>query len=220
MVTVIIKNNGENNVIQLTWENLWRELKDIPDAELLVEDDWFKALGKVKNRYVCFVEADCLVNSGYFSSQMGLFEKDPFLRKLAMLCSATAVNNWAVKFYGYELSIGYADGVVPVTQKKSRTIYPVQIGYMPGAIIRVNTLKELLKTFKITNQDDLVGLSTKLSLGFWAGGIGDKEWSFSGNRVHINPNTTYVTTEDYVNDITKVDFDAGKLIELFSREKI
>src|SRR3990167_4272253 len=158
MVTVVIKNNNENNVIQLTWENLWKELKDIPAAELIVEDDWLDSLKKVKTPYVCFVESDCLVSPGYFSSQIDLFEKDSKSgsRRLAMLSSAVAVNNWDNKFYGYELGGAYTQGVIPVTQPKSKQMYPVQIGYMPGAIIRVTMLKKIFKTIKRIPDDNLV----------------------------------------------------------------
>ena len=222
MLSVIIKNNGENSVIQLTYENLWKELKDIADAELIVSEDWFEPLHRVKNRYICFVEADCLVNSGYFTSMMGLFKKDPFLRKLAMLSSVTGVNDWANKFYGYQIGNNHADGIIPVTEKKSNKVYPIQIGYFPGSILRVNMLKELLKELKPKSgwQEDLVFLSTQISLGIWSGGIGDKEWAFSGNRVHINPNSTYVSTEDYVNDIGKFEHEGNKVYDLFKREGI
>lgn len=214
MITVIIKDNGEPNVIKLTYQNLYKELKDIPGADLLVSEDWFVPLSRIRNNYVCFVEADCLINSGYFASQLGLFEKNTMFRKLAMLSSATAVNDWHNKFYGYELGTSYSDGVVPVKEKKSKAVYPVQVGYMPGALIRVNMLKNLLKTLKPSSswQKDLVFLSTQMSLGFWSQG--------DGNRVHINPNTTYVTTEGYVNDIGAFEHDGSNLVNMFKKESI
>ena len=77
MLSVVILDSNEPNVIKLTYENLFKEIKQIPDAELLVSPDWFDALPAINNKYVCFVEADCLVSSGYFSSQIGLFQKNP-----------------------------------------------------------------------------------------------------------------------------------------------
>jgi len=213
MLKIIIKDNGEPNVVKLTYENIWREVKDIPGVELTVEQHWFDSLD-TKNRYVCLLETDCLVNSGYFSSQIGLFKKNPMFRKLSMLSSATAVNNWDNKFYGYSLGNNYADGVIPNREKKSRSVYPVQIGYVPGAVVRLNMLKKALRDLKVNNswENDLVYLSTQLSLAFWRQG--------DGNPVHINPNTTYVTTEDYVNDIGKFDNEAGDLVNMFAKESI
>jgi len=222
MITVIILDNNEPKVIELTYENLWRELKDIPGSELVVSDEWFTPLQRVKNPYVCFVEPDCLVTSGYFSSQMGLLKKNPMFRKIAMMSSATGVNNWANKFYGYNIGNDYADGILPNKEKKSNQVYPVQIGYVPGSIISMSILMPTIREVKPTNRwkKDLVFLSTQLSLAFWTGGIGTKPSSYSGNRVHINPNVTYVTTEDYVNDIGKFKHDGANLADLFKRESI
>lgn len=214
MLSVIIKDDGEPNVIKLTYENLYRELKDIPGAELLVAENWFSNLPRIKNDYVCFVEADCLVNSGYFSSQMGLFQKNPMLRKLAMLSSAVGVNAWHNKFYGYSLGNEFIEGIIPIHAKKSKAVYPVQVGYAPGAIIRASMLRNLLEQYKPAPswQDDLIYFSTQLSLGFWRQG--------DGNRVHINPNTTYVTTEDYVNDLARFSTFAEDLAPMFKKETI
>lgn len=214
MFTIVVKNDGEANVVQLTYDNLFREIKDIPDAQLLVADHWFDVIDQIKNKYVCFVEADCLVNSGYFASQIGLFKKNPYFRKLAMLSSSVAVNDWANRFYGYSLGNNYTEGVIPSKAKKSSRVYPVQIGYVPGAIIRVSMLKTALAEMKASNswEKDLVYLSTMLSLAFWSQG--------DGNRVHINPNTTYVSTETYINDIGHFPHEGAKLVDMFRKESI
>ncbi len=206
MLSVVIKDDGEPNVTKLTYENLWRELKNMPDVELIVAEDWLEALDKVENKYVCFVESDCLVSSGYFSSQLGLFKKNPDFRRLAMLSSGVAVNNWAVKFYGYSVGEGYVE---PTKNKKSRYVYPVQVGYVPGAIINVLMLREIIGGIRY---DDLIELSTAISLGFWRQG--------DGHRVHINPNTTYVTTEEYTNELGDLGLDTSDLKDLFKREAI
>lgn len=224
MLTVVIQNNGEDNVIELTYKNLWRELKDIPEAELLVSEDWLDYLGATKNKFICFVEADCLVNSGYFSSQLGLFQKNKYFRKLAMLTSAVGVERWENKFYGYALDQGYSNpaGDPPVQvknhffkpslTKKSKAVYPVQMGYVPGAVIRTAMLKDALKEIGTLDQKDLVHMSEQLSLTFWKQG--------DGNRVHINPNTTYVTTEKYVNDLAELHTELESLPDMFKRESI
>jgi len=215
MLTVIIKNDGEENVVKLTYENIWREIKNIPDAQILVADHWFDAISDIKNTFVCLVESDCLVNSGYFSSQLGLLKKNSQFRKIAVMASATAVGQWHNKFYGYSLGDNYADGVIPSKVKKSSSPYPVQIAYIPGAIIRVGMLRQLLTESKATNgwESNLTRLSALVSLGFWAQG--------DGNRVHLNPNASYCTTEEYVNDIGKFDIPvAGALVNMFHKESI
>jgi hypothetical protein len=213
MLSVIIKDSGEPKVIQLTYENLWRELKDIPKSELIVSEDWFAPLAGVNNTFVCFVEADCLVNSGYFTSQLGLLRNSRF-RKLSMLASSVAVNYWVNRFFGYSFDNGYTDSIVPNKKKSSRGLYPIQIGYMPGAIIRTSMLKSLQDELEENPewQEDLVSLSARLSFEFWKQG--------DGNPVYLNPNTTYVTTETYVNDINKIALEVSHLPEMFRRESI
>ena len=223
MLSVVIKDNHEPNVIKLTYENLYRELKDIEASELLVADSWLDSLGGVKNKFVCFVEADCLVSSGYFSSQIGLFNKNKFLRRLAVMASSTAVNDWGNRFYGYSIGDKYSDGVMPVRDKKARVPYPVQIAYIPGAVIRTVTLQKMLDELDLLNgiEKDLVLFSTQLSLGFWRHGLNyGKAVGSGGCLVHINPNATYVTTEDYVNDLGKFDPKAGDLVDMFHGESI
>lgn len=215
MITVVIKDNGEEKVTQFTYENLWRELKDIPGAQLLIEKDWFGPVYKPSiNKYICFVEADCLVSSGYFHSQVGLLKKDAYFRKLAMLSSTTGVNNWANRFYGYCIDKRNPQRVVPIREKRTSSVDSVQIGYVPGSIIRVSMLKQVLPKIQSANAEkiDLVLFSTEVSLAFWRTG--------DGNRVHINPNATYVTTEDYVNDLGQFEVDAADLLTKFERESI
>jgi hypothetical protein len=214
MLTIIIRDDGEKNVVALTYENLFKELKNIPDAHIVVSSDWISGLEGVDTRYVCFVESDCLVNSGYFDSQIGLFAKNPYFRKLAALSSATGVVNWSERFFGYSLGKSYADGIKPVKEKKSSSVYPIQIAYIPGSILRTNMLKEALRTEKINNTKgiDLVELSVKLSLAFWQQG--------DGNRVHINPNATYLTTESSVTETNHTKNSGEKLHDVFHKEMI
>lgn len=224
MVSVIIKDNGEKNVIQLTYENLWRELKNIPGSELFVAEDWLESLDIVNNKYVCFVEADCLVSSGYFDSQIGLFTKDSYSDKIAVLSSATAVSQWHNKIYGYTMGLGNNfQGFLPVREMKSRRPYPIEIAYIPGSLIRVKMLKRLLKERIIddSQKDDLLYLCSFLSLGFWSQSVGKGTAAGStGCRVHINPNATYVTTEQSVNDICNIDMSTMELVDMFLKESI
>lgn len=224
MVTVIIRDNGEPNVIKLTYENLWRELKSIPDAELRVQTSWLDGLQEVKTKFVCFVEADCLVSSGYFDSLAGYIKKNPQMGKLAILSSSTAVDNWAVRFYGYRLGNNYSDGVIPTKDKKNTKapFYTIPIAYIPGAFLRLNLLRQIIDEVgfplyspnKVSTEEDrsedLVYLSNQLSLGAWR-----KNW-----MVYIAPSSTYVTTDKSVNDIGRFDPKPGDLVQKFAKELI
>lgn len=221
MITVIIKDDGEPNVIKLTYENLYRELKDIPEAKLIVAKNWLEALPTVKTQYACFVEADCLVSSGYFASQLGLIQKNSHLRKLAVFGSSIGVNTFANRFFGFETSGIWSeevDGiatknkyVVPVRVKKSSVPYPIQIAYIPGAILRTSMVVPQLAGMVFDEPiKDLVRFSSEISLAFWGG----------EGRVNINPNATYITTEKYVNDLSVTDRASDDLISMFRRESI
>lgn len=222
MVTVIIKNDGEDKVTKLTYENLYHELKDIPGSELVISKSWFEDIPLIKNSYVCLVEADCLVSPGYFVKQMKEIKINPG-RKISALTARTSVNWWDICFYGYYIDFMQTDEVIPNRSKKSSKAYPVQVGYIPGAIIRRAMLLEAIEELEIndTFSQDLVYLSGLLSMAFWRQGKdgADKKVQ-NGNPVYVNPNVTYVTTEDYVNDIGKFDLNASDLANKFVKESI
>lgn len=222
MLSVIIKDGGESNVTQLTFEQLYRELKDIPGSELLIKPDW--DIRDIKNRYVCFVEADCLVSEGYFKQLLRSF--DALSPRVVALTSTTAVKYWHNEIYGYNININQNTATMPVRKAKSRQKpYQVQIAYIPGTIIRTVSLKRILKGLKINNLDqDLVYYSLLVSLGIWQSGITtDAKHPLGqlGTQIYMNPNVSYCTTEEYVNDIGQFDevLDST-LLSLFSRESI
>lgn len=209
MLTVVIRDNGEPNVVQLTFENLYSELKDIYGSELLVRDRWFD-LDNVKNRYVCFVEADCLVSPGYFKAQMEGLNKKGYSRLTGVMSGATAINYWPNQIYGYQA--GLVDGLLPNRKPKSSVPFTVQVAYIPGAILRMTMLKTALQDLKFDGlEEDLVYLSGELSIAFWK----------RGYRVYVNPKASYLTTEEYVNDIGSFGTSMNEeVLNLFLRESI
>lgn len=213
MFTIVIKDNGEPSVTRMTYENLYKEVKDIPGAKLLIDKDWLKAAQNVKTKWVCFVEADCLVNSGYFSSLAGYIKKNPQLGKMGILTTSTAVKNWAVKFYGYSLGDNYSDGVIPNKDKKATSLpfYTMEVAYIPGSVMRTSMLATVLKENERSETwNDLVYLSTQISIAFW-----NHNW-----QIYLAPNSTYCTTEDYVNDIKHYELDTKELASKFATESI
>lgn len=209
MLTLVIPRTAESTVVHLTQENLQRELKSINGSELLVCDTWGEGIAKARNDFICLVEPDCLVSGGYFASQMGLFKKNPNYRQLGVMGSSTGINTWAKRIYGYKLGEKYSDGVLPVYDKLSTAPYTVPITYIPGAIMRMSTLKRVLKSIE-PSEKDLIRYSTELSLEFWR------------LRAHVllNPNSTYVTTEIYVGEQGKFDPKAGDLAEFLSFDNL
>jgi hypothetical protein len=222
MLSIILMNNGEPKVMELTMENISKELQSVPEAELLVASSIFSGLSLVTTDYVCFLEADCLVSSGYFSSMLGLFKKNPHFRQLAMLSSATGVKYFHNRVYGFEVCTDWSKpttrgkaneirtlnpNIHPIKAKKSSSPYSVKIGFYPGAIIRTKALKEVLDKYKKKGTNDLLNFSTVLSFGFWE----------SGRRVLCNPNATYVTTETsidkYAPQFMMVPTKAGIIFE-------
>lgn len=215
MVSVVILNNGEPSVVQLTFENLYKELKDIYGSELLIKDKWFDLEG-IKNRYVCFVEADCLVEPGYFVSQLEKFQEKGYSRNMAVMSSTTSINYWHNKIYGYQINT-QSYGISPNRKPKSRVPFTVEVAYIPGAIIRVSMLKTILKDFNHQTAD-LVYLSSEISMALWHKSA---ECQGKGYRIYLNPRTSYLTTEDYVNDLGKFDPQVNNnVMSLFSKESI
>lgn len=207
MLSIILPRWAEPKVIHLTQENLQRELNQVVGSELLVTDDWGEGIAKCRTEFISLVEPDCLVNSGYFSSLTGLFKKNKQFRQLGAMGSSVGVTSWHNRIFGYDLGAKASDGVMPVREKKSIKPYNQGVIYIPGAVLRVSTLKRILKdNDSVMNYtQDLVYFSTKLSLEMWRHKC----------YVSINPNTTYVTTEDYVGDRGKFDPEAGDLAQRF-----
>lgn len=219
MLSVIILDKGEPRVIDLTFENLYTELKDIPGSELLIQTDW--DVSTVKNRYVCFVEPDCLVSENFFQQQIEAFDK--LSPRVVLLSPRTAVKYWNNHIYGYHISEPI---VIPNRKKKGNRPHPLQIAYIPGSLIRTASLRNALANIELPDSavEDLVYYSSLLSLGIWDNGISvDPKHPDGqlGTQLYINPAPTYLTTEDYVNDIA--DFRSpisDRLLTLLARESI
>lgn len=205
ILTVIIKDNGEPKVVKYTYTALWNELKGIPGVALIIADSWFQGLQKVnpKTKFVCFVEADCLVSSGYFESLLGLMNKIEDHRHIAVLSPATAVRVWVNRIYGYGFHDKIGDSLVPRLDPKYAMPYPVQAAYIPGALIRLTMLQRYMEEHSLPRdiEVDLQRMSIMLSFGFWLQHVNNG----IGERVYVSPNTVYATTEEYVNSIYDID---------------
>lgn len=218
MLTVCIaKQRVEQTVIDLTEDNMKRELKSVNNSELLITEGWSEGIGKCKTEFICLVEPDCVVSSGYFASMIGLYKKNPMYRQLGIMSSSTSIVNWATKIYGYELADRQTGGVIPLKRQVSTSPYRVQIAYIPGSIIRVSTLRDVLNGNRKNHiigsglmklSSDLTYFSTMMSLAFWR----------AQSHICINPTSSYCTTESYVGDKGIFDTEAGDIYPRIQKE--
>lgn len=230
MLTVVIKRSEEPKVIQLTVENVVRELGGIVGAEMLLEDNWIDGLRKVRTPYVCLVEADCTLSSSYMTSNFGLMQKTHGsgayrgggYMKLAMIASCLGVNKFDNRVYNYRVEkvlennhnaqvYGYHPR--PFRDKRDMKVYEVQIGFVPGAIMRVASIRETFGALEPISWDEpnLVKLSTEVSYYLWN----------TGRRIQVNPNTTYVSTYSHLENpmLFKTDIP-DRVANIFTREGI
>ena len=207
MLTVIIKRSVEPEAIHFTIEDIVRQMSSLRDCEILVEDSWREGLRKVRTPYVCLVEGDCTLSASYLVNNIALMKKainwgttGGGYVKLAMLSSCLSYKTFDNRIYNYGLSeiTTYIDkskdwtmtewGIGLNRNKGSSKLYPVQVGFVPGAIIRTSAINR--EAFENINWDNknLIQLSTEVSFHFWN----------TNRRVQVNPNTTYVSLEEYL----------------------
>jgi hypothetical protein len=212
MISVVIRRTEEPKVIQMTQSDLVKQLGSINGAEIILEDTWSEGLKKVRTPYVSLVEPDCVFSANYYTSNMGIMKKahekvqghvgqpegGGGYQKLAMIASCFGVKNFANRIYSYELD-KVREGmeingvqmkgwhIQPDQTKRSNKLYHVQVGFIPGAVIRMSAIKDIIED-ALWNGNDLVKLSTALSFYLWD----------SGRRIQVNPNTTYVSNDDFL----------------------
>lgn len=197
MITVIIKNSQEPTVIEMTQEDVTRQLSNISGAEIMIEDTWTQGLRKVRTPMVCLVEADCVFSAGYLASNFNLMNKHVTkggkgggYNRLALIGSCLGIKKFDNRIYHYSLqqvednNIKYYQ-VRPYTVKPSTTLYEAQVAFIPGAVMRMHSIKDSIDTLP-WDSNNLIEMSTAVSFHLWS----------TGRRLQINPNTTYVSGDD------------------------
>ena len=221
MVTIILKRSAEPTVIQMTQEWIMQELRGLNGSEMLLTDTWKEGLRKVRTPYVCLLEADCVLSVDYLADNVGLMKKlstgvGPYkgggYTKLAMIGSSVGVKTFDNRIYNYQID---TDGrkkcpVYPNRVPRSSSLYEVQVAFVPGAIIRMSALGRDLEKLPWDDKN-LVKMSAAVSFNFWN----------TNRRISINPNTIYVSDEEYLSAPPRFD---NKLPdharEIFSKEGI
>lgn len=206
MITVIIRNSSEQTVIDMTMDDITRQLSSISGAEIMIEDSWTEGLRKVRTPMVCLVEADCVLSAGYMASNVGLLNKHISkggkgggYNRLAMVGSCIGVKRFDNRIYHYNMqkitdeNLSYYQ-VRPVIIKPSSTLYQPQVAFVPGAIMRMRSLAKDIDTLP-WDIPNLVEMSTRVSFHLWQ----------TNRFIETNPNTTYVSGEDYLEDPPRFD---------------
>lgn len=154
-------------------------LKKIIEADLIgiesevIIADWHKGFPKASGQFIYFLEKDSDYRGGLFiRGLLNMVIKSSF-RKLAMVSPAVEELARDRTVWGYKCD----DGVSVVTRQPGDSIYPVQVGYIPGSIIRTSALE--------ANPFDLNGPMLQNSVEFSV-----KLWS-KGLRVHLDPRMIY-----------------------------
>lgn len=210
MISVIIRRTDEPKVIQMTQSDLVKQLGAINGAEIILTDTWTEGLKKVRTPYVSLVEPDCVFSANYYASNVGLMTKALSNKlggkgagrgaggggytKLAMIASCLGIRDFGNRIYNYELQkmrdidvngvAGKGWHVTPRRDKLNMKLYHVQVGFVPGAVIRMSAIKDIIED-ELWDGKDLVKLSAALSFYLWD----------TGRRLQLNPNTTYVSSD-------------------------
>jgi hypothetical protein len=174
--------------------------------EIIVASSWRAGYRQSHGEFVCFLEPDCVLSDFYFEKLLSVFDDKPSYRKLAMVTPTLAVNDWDSKIYGYILS---ATSVIPSRIKSSSESYLIQIGYVPGAIIR----RSAMGLTPPRNKDNMAE-SLQFSLWFWD----------NGQHIALDPDVTYVSTDTSLSLPFHVDYlrpkTVGNVRSLWKREMI
>jgi hypothetical protein len=174
LLSVILPQARET---ELTAEWCLKELKGVKH-EIIVADTWADGYAESSGEFVSFLEKDCVLSKGYFKELLKVFGDKPSYRKLAMVTPVLGANSWDTKVYGYVLS---PTSVIPSRIKSSAETYLIQIGFIPGALIRRSALG-----FIAPEGEDPMLESVNLSILFWN----------HGQRIALNPDVTYVSTDN------------------------
>ena len=207
MLTIILKRVNEPTVVQMTQSDLVKQVSQINGTEIILTDSWAEGLKKVRTPYVSLIEDDCVFSANYYSSNFGLMKKAHAkvvngkiggggYQKLAMISSCLGIKDFGNRIYNYELKKvkdgGEINGVqlkiwgiIPSRTKVSTKLYTVQVGFVPGAIIRYSAIKDIIDD-ELWETKDLVKLSTAVSFYLWN----------TNRSLQVNPNTTYVSGDD------------------------
>lgn len=153
-----------------------RELLGV-DYEL-IHDSWANGVAIAEGKFICFLEEGSDFRGGFFIRGLLDMLANPNFRKLAMV--SPAVEDFAGRGVLYQLDLA---GSRAWDEMRSINPYPVQVGYLPGAIIRSSSLKEMDFKSILKNETQPADVSAEVCIALWE----------SGQMVHVDPRMTYMT---------------------------
>jgi hypothetical protein len=115
------------------------------------------------SEFITFVPPGHTISEGYFDELVSVFTDRPLFRKLSMVSPSIDIEGESPVF-GWMVS---QTSILPSRIRSSTEPYAVQIGYLPGAVIKKTALERLQPQF--TNAD--VDNSINLSLDLWDSGL-------------------------------------------------
>lgn len=142
------------------------------ESEVII-DDWQSGFKNSTGQFVCFLEADSDYRGGLFTRGLLNMLIKPSFRKLSMVSPAVEELGRDRTIYGYKC----ADGVKVCMKSQGEYTYPVQVGYIPGSIIRRSAIEPLT----LDLNGPILQNSIDLSLALWGKGL----------RVHLDPHMAY-----------------------------
>lgn len=208
----------------MTQQHIIAELAQVNNSELLLEDTWLEGLKKVRTPYVCLVESDCLLSLDYIVSSINILKSlansgknyngikggshgGGGYTRLAMLASSVGILNFSNRVYSFGLE---GTKIEANRDRQGSFMYPIQIGFVPGAIIRMSAIKDDLDKLPWDDSDS-VKMSIVVSFYLWG----------SNRRVELNPSTTYITNDSRLNNLKTFKGDIPEeAINTFKQESI
>lgn len=184
-------------------------LKDTIERQLvgveyeLIIDKWDKGLADSNGQFVCFLEKESDFAPGHFVRGILNMLIKPGYRKLAMVASAIYDGDTGTDMYGASF---IPDSPITTHDKPSSTEpYPVQIGFIPGAIIRRSALDKHKPDLKKYNMSE----SIIFSVGLWK----------DGQRIHLDPHMIYMPSK-FKPSVAPMDLHVDDLLEEWRKESI
>lgn len=200
MLSVIIPPGRRTKLTEIICNKQLRGM----DFELILADTWKEGLRQSKGEFVSLMDADCDMSDNFFKKNLKIFTSQPSFRKLAMVSSSVSNPSRDFRIYGYILSLdGSEPSLLPSNIRSSSSPYGIQVGYLPGSIIRRNAIRDI----EILNGDPILD-SIKMSLDLW----------IHGSRCYINPDTTYFhNAENKIQFATKIKEELPEGVDYVQR---
>ena len=170
--------HGQPGVI-LSVITLDASLKKVLESDLIgieseiIINNWQDGLAESTGQFICFLEAESDYRSGLFIRGLLNMLIKPSFRKLSMVSAAVEELARDRTIWGYKCD----DTPHAVIKLSGGCSHPVQVGYIPGSIIRRSALDGIL----LDLNGPVLQNSIDFSIALWSKGL----------RVHLDPQMVY-----------------------------